>query len=137
MLQGIGDDIGGTLDVQLPSHRRVELARFESTIAGAIKDRSEAVSAKEFVHAAAVLGIQRKDAFADEPPRLVWPNADDLTRVALLEVVQSVVAGDAGDARNQQGQAQSAVVHRKQQHGTKGSPWHSREQERRSALPSL
>src|ERR1017187_405205 len=68
----------GAGDVDEVSHRGIELARFESAIAVAVEHAAKAEPIEQAAHADGVLGVERDDAGADELPRLVRPDADDL-----------------------------------------------------------
>jgi hypothetical protein len=58
---------------------------------------------EEFAQTWPVFHIDCQDAFSDEPPGLARPDANDLTRVALLKVRDRVVTGHSGDAGDEKG----------------------------------
>ena len=60
---------------------------------------------EERLHAGRVLDILRDDAGASELPGLVRAETDNLTGVAAVEVVESVIARDAAGAGDEEGQA--------------------------------
>ena len=96
--------IDKSFDVRAPREPRIELARAESTVAGAVEHRLKLVLVEQRPQPAVVLGIARDDAVARERPVVFLANGDDLARIARAEVVERVVTGDAGDAGDQQGQ---------------------------------
>ena len=102
--------IGGAGDVDRRGHGRVQLARLQGTVADGVEDAAEAIGAEQVAQAGGVLGVERDDAGAGEPPGRRGPRADDLAGIALLEVVQGVVAGNAGDAGDEQRQAGGEAI---------------------------
>ena len=85
-------------------HGGVEFARFEGTVADAIEDRAKAEPLEEGSHAVRVLFMLGDDAGADQPPRLMGADADDLTRIFAMEMVKRVETRDAGNAGDEQRQ---------------------------------
>ena len=71
---------------------------------GAVQHRGKAMLVEQPRQLDAVFSVAGHDAGAGHPPVVALPDADDLARVAAVEVVQRVVAGHARDARNQQWQ---------------------------------
>ena len=98
------DQVAYPFDIDAPSHRRVELAGPQGTVAGAIEHGAKTVLLEQPRQAFLVLRVARHDAWPVKAPIVALSNADHLARIALLEVGQRVVARHAGDAGDQQGQ---------------------------------
>ena len=96
--------VGGADDVGALGHHRVEFTRLQRAVTGRVQHGTEAVRLEQCRHVGQVFGVERNNAVADELPRLRGPDADDLAGVALAEIEQGVVAGDPGDARDQERQ---------------------------------
>lgn len=90
------------LDVHGVGHGRVQFARFQSAVADAVEDGTEAMLAKELADAVAVFGVLGNDAAAGEPPGLPRPDADDLTGIARAEIVKGIETRHARDAGDEQ-----------------------------------
>src|SRR5437016_549461 len=71
------DDAGRTFDVEDPRHHRIELARFQGTVADAVEDRAETVGAKEIVQCPAVLRVYGDDSGTVKLPGLPRPGAEN------------------------------------------------------------
>src|SRR5437660_1766307 len=99
------DEDGGAVDIELLGHRRVEFARFQGAVPGAIENGAEAVGIEQRPHAGTVLGVEGDDVLADETPRLTRSDADDAPRVAPPEVVEGVEPRHSGNTRDEQRQA--------------------------------
>src|SRR5262245_12950680 len=99
----------GAGDVELPRHGRVQLARLEGAVAGAVKDRADLESAEQIGQAVPVFPFERDHALAGQPPGLARTEAEDTAGVARLKGQEGVVAGDAGDTRHQQRQAVAEI----------------------------
>src|SRR5581483_5659240 len=97
-----------------------------------VQHTAKAIGAEEIAHSLAILRIERDDTLAGQTPGDARPGADDLSRIALLEVEQGIVAGDAGDAGDEQRQSRSKGFRRHKRHeyndsdgnrpGTRGEP---------------
>src|SRR5262249_30442954 len=95
---GDGRDVDGTDNVGAPCHRRIEFARLEGAVAGAVENATEAVQAEQFKQGVLVLRVHGEDAWTDELPRLRRPDAENLSGMTPLEIWKGVVTGHAGDA---------------------------------------
>src|SRR5262245_6794331 len=109
------DQDADALDVDEVRHRRIELARFERTVADRVEDAAEAVQVEEPAHPRRVLGVLRDDSWPCEPKRLVRPDADDLTRVARPQGAKGVVAGNSGDPGDEKRQTILEHVRRRRE----------------------
>src|SRR5437763_17150961 len=89
------------LDIEHARHLRIELARFQGTIADAVQHRAKTKRAKEIAQCPAVLGVNGHDAWTVKLAGLPRPGAEYLIGITPLEVGQRVVSGDTGDACNQ------------------------------------
>src|SRR5262249_44538454 len=102
MFQNVFDNDLRTLHVEIASHGRIELARFQSTVARAIENRLEPVGSEQVADAVRIFRIERHNSIPYELPGLTGPDADDLAGITLLKIVQRVEAGNAGDASDEQ-----------------------------------
>ena len=91
-------------DVGAPRHRRIEFTRLQGAVAGAIEDGPESISAKQIEKGIAILCVHGDDSGTDQLPGPRRPDAENLSGMAVLEIRQSIVAGDAGDASDEQRQ---------------------------------
>jgi hypothetical protein len=97
-------EVDEAFDVRAPSEARVELAGAERAVAGTVEDGLELVFIEQGAEAAVVLGVAGDNACAGEGPVVFLANSDDLARISVAEVVKGVVARDAGDAGDEEGE---------------------------------
>jgi hypothetical protein len=97
------EEVDEAFDVRAPGETGVEFAGAEGAVAGTVEDGLESVFVEKCPQAAVVFGVARNDAVAGEGPIIFLTNGDDLTGVAIAEVVEGVVTRDAGDAGDKEG----------------------------------
>ena len=93
---------GGTHDIDRPRHCRVELARFQGTVADRVENAAKAMTIEEGFQSVGVLRILHDDAGPHESKRLPRPSAEHLSGVALAQGAKRVVSSHAGDASDQE-----------------------------------
>ena len=98
------EQVDEAFDVRAPGQARIELAGPQGAVAGAVEHRLKLVLVEQRAQAAVVFGVAGDDAVAGERPVVFLANGDDLARIARAEIVERVVAGDAGHAGDEQGQ---------------------------------
>ena len=90
-------------NVDAPSHRRVEFARFQGTATGAIQHSGKLIAIEQLCQLLRVLQITRDDRLPPQTPVLVRSDAHHLPRIPLPKVVQRIVTRYPSDSGDQQG----------------------------------
>ena len=97
-------DADGTGHIHDVSHRRVELALFESAVADRIEDAAKSILIEKLAQFRGVVDIECHNPGTVEPVRSFRAGTDDLARIASVQVVKGVETGDSRDAGYQEGQ---------------------------------